>query len=110
MKVTFQAPKCSVEVEAADAKGCFEELANGLEIFTQTKCGACDSDHVIPVVRENQGNHFYEMKCLQCGASLGFGQRRQDGQLFPRRKTSDGEWLDNGGWTKWAPSRETEPF
>lgn len=112
MKVTFTAPKCTVEVDAPDAKACFEELAGGLEIFTQTRCGACDSEHVIPVVRENQGVHFYEMKCLQCSAALAFGQRKSDGHLFPRRKTSDGVWLDNGGWTKWNPNREVErePF
>lgn len=112
MKVRYDAPKCSIEVDHDDAKSCFEELSGALEIFTQTRCGACDSESVLPVVRENAGNRFYEMRCIDCGSALAFGQRKQDGQLYPRRKDRDGNWLDNRGWTKWNPNREAErePF
>jgi hypothetical protein len=37
------------------------------------------------------------MACKQCGCVLGFGQRRVDGALFPRRKR-DENWLPNRGW------------
>ena len=80
-----------------DAKEVFAELARASEVFGQSKCGACGSEDTTPVVREIEGNTYYEMKCNSCGCCLGFGQRRQDGALFPRRK-KDEQWLPKRGW------------
>ena len=81
-----------------DSKECFTELAAAAEVFGQHVCGACGSEHTIPVVREVDGNTYYEMRCQKCGCTLGFGQRKADGALYPRRKDKAGNWLPNRGW------------
>ena len=106
MKVRYKTAKCEVEVEGVDSKDCFTQLATAIEVFGTAQCGACDSPNTCPTVRENGGNHFYEVRCLDCGSAISFGQRRQDGSLFPRRKSKEGDYLPNNGWTKWAPKEE----
>ena len=111
MKVKYKLETIEVEVEGKDTKDCFTQLAGAVEVFGNTRCCACDSARTVPVTRENQGNTFYEIKCLDCGASLGFGQKRQDGSLFPKKKDKEGGWLDNSGWLKWQPKDDIEdPF
>ena len=102
-----------VEVEGKDTKDCFSQIASTTEVFGQTVCGACDSTRTIPLVREHDGNTFYEMRCQDCGAALAFGQKKQDGSLFPKRKGKDGSYLEGNGWMKWQAhkqEREIEPF
>jgi DNA-directed RNA polymerase subunit RPC12/RpoP len=112
MKAQMSFGEITVEVEG-DAKECFTDIAKAAEVFGQTKCGACGSEHVTPVVRDIEGNTYYEMRCNECGHVLGFGQRRQDGALFPRRKKGD-EWLPKRGWIdprqKAAASSDDSPF
>jgi hypothetical protein len=31
---------------------------------------------------------------------LALGTKREGGQLFPKKKDKDGNWLDNNGWVK----------
>jgi Zn ribbon nucleic-acid-binding protein len=106
MKVRYTTAKCEVEVEGADTKDCFTQLAGAIEVFANAQCGSCDSQNTMPQCRENGGNHFYSMKCIDCGAELNYGQRRQDGGLFPKRKDKEGSYLPANGWTKWAPKEE----
>lgn len=106
MKVRYQINSVQIEVDGKDTKDCFAQLAASVEVFGQQKCGCCGCDVVVPVVRDNQGNTYYEMRCTNCGASLGFGQRKQDGHLYPKRRDKDGGYLDNGGWLKWAQAKE----
>jgi hypothetical protein len=54
-------------------------------------------------VRENDGNEYYEIRCVDCGAKLAFGANKKGGGLFPRRKDAEGNWLPDNGWTKWNP-------
>jgi hypothetical protein len=89
-----------------DAKEVFGELAGAAEVFGQNACGACGSELTVPVVREVEGNTYYEMRCQSCGACLAFGQRRQDGKLFPRRK-KDENWLPNRGWVNHRAAKAT---
>jgi hypothetical protein len=112
MKVRYKGETIEIEVEGKDSKDCFAQLAGAVEVFGNTKCGACDSPRTLPVVRENQGNTYYEVKCQDCGSSLGFGQKKQDGSLFPKKKDKDGNWLDNTGWVKWHPKEDAveDPF
>ncbi len=113
MRVRYKSEKIEVEVEGKDAKDVFTQLAGAVEVFSNSQCGACDSQRTIPVVRENAGNHYYEMKCLDCGSSLSFGQRRQDGALYPRRKDKMGNWMDGSGWVKFRQKPEDlvdDPF
>jgi hypothetical protein len=102
-----------VEVDGKDTKDCFAQIASSTEVFGNSVCGACDSTRTIPIVREHDGNHYHEMKCMDCGASLAFGQKKQDQSLFPKRKGKDGSYLENGGWLRWKDhkqEREVEPF
>jgi hypothetical protein len=112
MKVRYKLETVEVEVEGKDTKDCYTQLASAVEVFGNTRCGSCDSNRTVPVVRENQGNTYYETKCLDCGSSIGFGQKKQDGSLFPKKKDKEGNWLDHSGWVKWQPREEAidDPF
>ena len=91
-------------------RSCFAQVASAMEVFGHSHCGACGSDNVTPQVREVDGNMYYELKCNNCHAALSFGQKRSGGQLFPRRKDKANNWLDKGGWVKWSPKTNDEPF
>jgi Zn ribbon nucleic-acid-binding protein len=106
MKIRYKTAKCEIEVDGDDTKACFDEIAGAIEVFGTATCGACDSTNTMPVVRENKGVQFREMKCIDCGCSLGFGQRKSDGALFPKR-TRDGQYLPHGGWQKWQPKESS---
>lgn len=100
-----------------DVKDVFTELAGAAEVFGNHICGSCGSDHTSPVVRDVDGNTYYEMRCSNCGSTLGFGQRKSDGALYPRRKDKNGNWIDNRGWQKFsrktaeaAPGNNEAPF
>lgn len=113
MKVKYKTDRIEVEVEGKDTKDVFTQLAGAIEVFGASVCGACDSKNTSPVSREVQGNHYFEMQCHDCGASLGFGQRKIDGALYPRRRDKDGNFLNGNGWTKWRErkaAQEVETF
>lgn len=100
MKIRFKGQSVDIEVEGKDVKDAFAQVAGAVEVFSHTTCGACGAPGAVPVVRENGGNQYYEMRCRGCGACLSFGQRRDGGALFPKRKDKDGNWLDGSGWVK----------
>jgi len=104
MKATLQVNnRLSVEIDASGQKDLFEELASLQEIFGVTKCGKCGGEDLKFVVRENDGNKFYELHCQKsgCFARLAFGSHKKGDTLFPKRKDSDGQYLPDGGWTRW---------
>ena len=101
MKVVKQVGSLSFEVEGETQRAVFKEIASFEEVFGENTCGKCSSENVRCVVRENDGNEYFEMRCLDCGAKLGFGVHKKGGGLFPRRKDADGKYLSNGGWQKW---------
>jgi hypothetical protein len=103
MKVRHKGERLEIEVEGSDVKECMTELAAALEVFGNSVCGACDSQRTVPTVREVQGVTYYEMKCLDCNSSLGFGQTKVGHRLFPRRKDKSDAYLPGNGWTKWSP-------
>ena len=107
MKVTYQEGRLSVELECDSQKELFTQLASFQEVFSENKCGKCGSENLRFVVRENDGNEYYELRCLDCGAKLAFGVMKKGGGLFPRRKDSDGNWLPDRGWTKWNPKTKS---
>lgn len=103
----------SIHIEAeGDTKDVFKELSGAAEVFGQDTCGNCKSKNVIPSCREVDGNTYYEMRCNACGHCLGFGQRKADGVLFPRKRKDD-QWLPNGGWIdrrQYQAQPANEPF
>lgn len=105
MKLTYTTPngRLSVQLEADDHRAVFSDLATFQEVFQEDECGKCGSTDVRFVVREVDGNKYHEIHCQkhECRARLAFGQHKQGGTLFPRRKDGDGNWLPDRGWTRW---------
>jgi hypothetical protein len=103
MKIKYNIGDITVELEGETQKDLFKQLSSFQEVFGERACGKCKSEHLRFVVRENDGNEYYELKCADCGAKLAFGVNKKGGGLFPKRKDADGEWLPDKGWTKWNP-------
>ena len=106
MKVTFSVGRAIIEADGEGTKDCFDQLSAAAEIFGVSQCGLCESREIVPITREYKGYTFHEWKCTSCGASLGLGSRKSDGQLFPKTKE---------GWKKWsntnpADDSNEEPF
>lgn len=113
MKATMVFGGVTITAEG-EAKEIFAELASAAEVFGQNVCGSCGSELTVPVVREVDGNTYYEMRCTSCNCTLGFGQTKVGGKLFPRRKDKAGNWLPQRGWidhrNKPSASPAGEPF
>jgi hypothetical protein len=107
MKLNYKvSDKLSFELEGEGQKEIFKELASIQEIFGEEKCGLCGSSNIKYVVRNVDGNDYYELRCADCGAILAFGQHKKGGTLFPRRKDDDGKWLSHRGWHKYTPKQD----
>lgn len=107
MKLNYKvSDKLSFELEGEGQKEIFKELSAIQEIFGEESCGLCKSHNLRYVVRNVDGNDYYELRCADCGAILAFGQHKKGGTLFPRRKDDDGKWLPNRGWHKYTPKQD----
>lgn len=103
MKINYKVnDRLVFEIEGAGQKEIFKELAIIQEIFGESHCGLCDKSNLKFIVRNVEGNDYYELRCSDCGATLAFGQHKKGGTLFPKRKDDDGNWLPNKGWYKWT--------
>jgi hypothetical protein len=98
--------KLEFELEGAGQKEIFKELAIIQEIFSEEKCGLCGSTNLRFIVRNVEGNDYYELRCSDCGAILAFGQHKKGGTLFPKRKDDSGNYLPHHGWHKWSKEKE----
>ena len=102
MKITYRpSSKLEFELEGSGQKEVFKELAVVQEIFAENKCGLCGKDDIKYVVRSIDGNDYYELRCVSCGATLSFGQHKKGGTLFPKKKDENNNRLPNNGWHKW---------
>lgn len=100
----------SLEIEAADQKTLFQEMAKHQEVFSHTNCGACNSPNIRHVVRKvTQGKknyEYFEIHCQKCRARLAFGLHQEGGTLFPKKKDEAGNWLPNNGWVRFEGNKE----
>ena len=103
MKVTYRTGKFTVEAEGGTTE-IFEQLATFDSVFGNCKNKANDSENIGFRHREVDGNHYYELYDKDSFHVLKFGKTKKDGSLFPRRKDTDGNWLDNSGWTLYDPN------
>ena len=94
-------PGTTIHLDGDDPKKAIAILTKWDAMLTEQHCGACQSPQIVPRHRQAQGYDFYNLSCLKCGHRLEFGQLREGGGLFPKRKDDQGNWLENNGWTKW---------
>lgn len=92
----------TVEVDGGNIKEVIENVAIVQEVLeAETSCGCCSKNNLRYQVREVDGNKFYELVCIDCGARFEFGQHKKTPTLFPKRKDKDDHVLPNRGWAKW---------
>lgn len=109
MKVLYKpTDKLQFELEGSGQKEIFKELAIIQEIFSEEKCGLCNSTNFKFVVRNVDGNDYYELRCQACGGILSFGQHKKGGTLFPKRKDDNNNWLEHNGWHKWQKEQDNK--
>ncbi len=102
MKLRYKVgDKLEFELEGAGQKEIFKELAAIQEIFGEESWGICGSKHIKFIVRNIDGNDYFELRCSDCAAILAFGQHKKGGTLFPKRKDDEGNYLPHKGWHKW---------
>lgn len=107
MKLNYKVnSKLSFEIEAEGQKEIFKELSSLQEIFGEENCDLCKSENLKFSVRNVDSNDYYELRCLDCGATLSFGQHKKGGTLFPKRKDENNNWLKHKGWYKWDGSKK----
>lgn len=86
----------------------FEKVSALSEVFGIKKCDACGSEDIVFRTRTaSKGKKefkFHELHCQnpKCRARLSFGQHATGNTLFPKRKDSDGVYLENNGWVKYV--------
>lgn len=90
-----------VTVNAGDQKDLWQQLSSLSEVFGNNQCGKCNNSQLKYIVREVDGNEYYELICTKCRAKLSFGQHKQGKSLFPKRKDDEGNYLPDGGWLRW---------
>jgi hypothetical protein len=107
MKLKYKVnDKLEFELEGSGQKEVFKELATIQEIFGEESCGVCGKSSIRFVVRNVDGNDYFELRCSDCGAILAFGQHKKGGTLFPRRKDDNNVYLPNRGWHKWQKEKD----
>lgn len=87
----------------------FAALAAADEVFNNEVCGKCGHEHTTYVVREVDGDKYYEKQCqnLSCRAKKPFNCNKEGGKMyFEKRvmegkgkdKTPTGDYWGNNGW------------
>ena len=95
--------------EGATQKDVFARLSMIQEVFEESECGACEGKNLKYNVREFDGNSYYKLTCMDCGAQLDFGQNKQGGTLFARRyDTETKQNLANNGWYKYQKAQQSQ--
>lgn len=90
------------KIPFTDQKKLWEDIAQIEDVFdSDDHCGLCQSPNIRHRVRVHDDNKFYELRCLDCGAQLAFGQHKKGDTLFPKRSGESGP-LPNRGWYKWS--------
>jgi hypothetical protein len=113
----------TVKVEGRYPTDLFKGISKVQEVFDVQECGCCKNKNLRFVVREVDGNEYYEMHCtdLGCRARLPFGLSKENkGEMYPKKRfaslspaeqknrESEKEYADghsgylaNNGWYKY---------
>ena len=105
MKIIRKFKNVVVEVDGDNQKDLFEQAAQVDEVFGEETCMKCNKSNIKFTVRTAQDAKgkvfkYYELHCKDCFAKKTFGQK-EDGTLFPHRKSEDGKYLPDSGWVRW---------
>ena len=100
MKMTFQKQIGNktylFEVEGNNLHDVVME-SEKLSFPSVTKCGLCESEYLsLKAYVTKEGYEYTKVVCHKCGASVTFGQRRDNKDQFFLRKTEQGrlEWQE----------------
>lgn len=105
MKATYrtQDGRITFDVTGETAKDLFKAIAQIQASFeADSTCGLCSSNNIQLNVRSIDDNEYYALLCVDCGATLGFGQHKKGGTLFVKRMDPHGSLLPNNGWRRWT--------
>jgi hypothetical protein len=111
MEVIYKGGALTYRFQAETVKDAFRTLADIQSVFErESECGCCGESKLHFQVRiTGKGQYdYYELVCLnpKCGATLGFGQTRDNQGLFLRPNKA----LPNRGWKVWKiEPQETVP-
>ncbi len=93
--------RITFKVSGGNVKEIFFAIADLQQIFeAETHCRICNEPNPKFRVRPTDKGEYYEVTCANaaCGARFDFGQLREGGGLFPKRKDGEGNLLPDGGW------------
>lgn len=99
MKVKYRVnAKTEIELECNSLAEVISKLGALGEVLIDEKCAQCGSDSRLEH-RNHSGYDFYGLRCnnASCNAELSFGQAREGGRLFVKRR-KDGHEIGKNGW------------
>ena len=104
LEVTYKTRNGRMAIKATGntPKEVFGNMASLVEILDAAAvCGKCGDAGIVPRMRTIDKDAYYEMACTnpKCRATLSFGQTREGGLLFAKRKDKDDNWLSHDGWS-----------
>ncbi len=110
LQYTTKNGRLTVELEADTQTELWKQLAAFQEVFensTVTKYGMTSEDVRYVVRKDNDENEYFELHYAGTeptlfGVKKHFGQtKKPKGNLFPKSKDSDGNYLKDNGWLKY---------
>ena len=119
VKYTSANGRLEINISADGSKGIFDKIAEFQEVFESDTCGKCGGTDIKYVVREVDGDKYYELRCNNkaCNAKLAYGQSKDQLTIYPKRTEQEkdakgkpiGEkkWLNDGGWLRWNKATQT---
>jgi len=72
--------------------------AEKLSFYNIPKCGKCESELLeLKAYKTKEGYEYTKIVCNKCKASITFGQKRDDSDVFFMRKNSEGklDWKES---------------
>lgn len=113
MNIHYDTGRLRFEFSAETIKDAWKKLAIISDVFeTDRRCGSCESDAIGFRYRKTQdGYDYFCLVCNSCGHQLDFGQTREGGRLFPKRRNKEGDTIGDNGWYDWrarAKERQDE--
>ena len=100
MKLTYTTASGRIifEGEAQGVKAAFDILATLQELFEEPDCGCCKSKAIAANRRDIDNGCYYSWRCLDCGAQLDIGQKKDGKGMWAKRQ----DHPETRGWYVWS--------